>query len=153
MNASDLMTRTVKTCSAEDNLQRAAQLMWEADCGALPVVDSAGQLVGIITDRDICMAAYTRGAPLWQIPVSSTMARGVYSVSEDDSVDSVEALMRRAQVRLVPVLDGGGQLKGIVSMNDLARHAHRSGFHKGDGLSGDHVVQTLAAICESRPAA
>jgi CBS domain-containing protein len=153
MNASELMTRAVKTCGPEDNLQRAAQLMWEADCGAVPVVDAAGQLVGMITDRDVCMAAYTRGAPLWQIPVSSSMARLVYSVSEDDSLDAVEALMRRAQVRRVPVLDGGQRLTGILSMNDLARHAHRSGFRKGNGLSGDHIVQTLAAISEPRPAA
>lgn len=152
MNVSDLMTKTVKTCAAEDNLQRAAQIMWETDCGAVPVVDAAGQLIGMVTDRDLCMAAYIQGAPLWEIPVSTAMARTVYSVSERDSVDAVEALMRRAQVRRVPVLDGDARLTGIVSMNDLARHALRSSSRTADGLSSNHVVQTLAAICEPRPA-
>jgi len=65
MNASDVMTKTVRSCSAGDSLQRAAQLMWEGDCGSVPVVDSDNRVVGILTDRDIAMAAYTQGRPLW----------------------------------------------------------------------------------------
>jgi len=148
MNLSDLMTRTVKSCGVNDNLQRAAQLMWENDCGAVPVVDGEGRVVGMITDRDICMAAYTHGQPLWQLPVSDAMAKQVHGVRENDPLEVVETLMRRVRVRRVPVLDGDGRLKGILSMNDLARHAHRSAGRKANGLSGDSVVQTLAAICE-----
>jgi CBS-domain-containing membrane protein len=51
------------------------------------------------------------------------------------------------RVRRAPVVDADGRLKGIVSMNDLARHARRSSGRKADGLSGDSIVQTLAAIC------
>lgn len=149
MNASDLMTKAV-SCGTSDNLQRAAQIMWEKDCGIVPVVDGDNRVVGLVTDRDICMAAYTRGQPLWQIPVSSAMANKVHGVGENDSLDMVEALMRRVQVRRVPVLDGGGRLTGILSMNDLARHAHRSTGRKANGLSGDSIVQTLAAICEPK---
>jgi CBS domain-containing protein len=155
MNASDLMTTAVKACSVDDNLQHAAQIMWETDCGAVPVVDDDRHVVGMITDRDICMAAYIQGTPLWQIPVTTAMAGKVYVVSEGDSVDDVEALMRRVQVRRVPVLDGGGRLKGILSVNDLARRSHKSGLRlrKADGLSGDSIAKTLAAICEPRSAA
>jgi CBS domain-containing protein len=152
MNASELMTKAVKTCGPEDSLQRAAQIMWDADCGAVPVVDARGRVVGMITDRDVCMAAYTQGTSLREILVSNVMAKMIHSVSEGDSVDAVEELMRRTQVRRVPVLDGGGRLKGILSMGDLARHAHRSAFRKADGLNGDRIVQTLAGICEPRPA-
>jgi CBS-domain-containing membrane protein len=67
-----------------------------------------------------------------------------------DPVDMVEALMQRVRVRRVPVLDKEGRLMGIVSMNDLARHAHRSIGRKADGLGGDSIVQTLAAVCEPR---
>jgi CBS domain-containing protein len=153
MNASDLMTAAVRSCSCEDSLQRAAQIMWESDCGVVPVVDAEHHVVGMITDRDVCMAAYIRGIPLWKLPVTGVMARKIYAVGENDPVDTVEAHMRQAQVRRVPVVDGDGRLKGIVSMNDLVRHAHRSGARKGDGLNGDRIVQTLAAICQPRAAA
>jgi CBS domain-containing protein len=152
MNASELMTTNVKSCSASDTLQRAAQIMWENDCGAVPVVNADNRVVGMITDRDICMAAYTQGRPLWQIPISSAMANKVHGVRETDPLEMVEMLMRRVQVRRVPVLDGDGRLSGILSMNDLARRAHRS-LGRKNGLSGDSVVQTLAAICEPRATA
>lgn len=150
MNVSDLMTRAVQSCSANDNLQTAARIMWEADCGAVPVVAADMRVIGMITDRDICMAAYTQGQPLWNIPVSSAMADQIHVVREADSLDLVETLMRNVRVRRAPVVDADGRLKGIVSMNDLARHARRSSSRKADGLSGDSIVQTLAAISEPR---
>jgi CBS domain-containing protein len=153
MNASDLMSTAVKACGTGDTLQRVAQIMWENDCGIVPVVDGDGRVVGMITDRDICMAAYTQGSPLWGIPVSSAMARQIHGVRESDDLEAVEALMRRTRVRRVPVLDREGRLKGILSMNDLARHSHRSTGRKPNGLSGDSIVQTLAAICEPNVAA
>jgi CBS domain-containing protein len=148
MNASQLMTKAVQSCSASDNLQCAMQIMWEQDCGVVPVVDGDKKVIGIVTDRDVAVAAYTQGRPLWQIPVSSAMAKQVHGVRENDPLEVVETLMRRVQVRRVPVLDGDGRLKGILSMNDLARHAHRSAGRKANGLSGDSIAQTLAAICE-----
>jgi signal-transduction protein with cAMP-binding, CBS, and nucleotidyltransferase domain len=114
----------------------------------VPVVDGDDRVVGMITDRDICMAAYTQGRPLWQIPVSNAMAKQVHAVRENDLLETAEGLMRNARVRRVPVLDGDGRLRGILSMNDLARHAHRKVGRKTNGLSGDSIVQTLAAICE-----
>jgi CBS domain-containing protein len=150
MNASELMTTSVKSCSNDDTLQRAAQLMWENDCGAVPVVDGDNRVVGIVTDRDICMAAYTQGRPLGQIPISSAMSKQVYSVREGDPLEVVATLMQHAQVRRLPVLDAQGCLRGIVSMNDLARRTHLSG--QKNGLIGDGIVQTLAAICAPRTA-
>jgi CBS domain-containing protein len=148
MNVSELMTTSVKSCGSHDDLQRAAQIMWDNDCGVLPVLDADNRVVGMITDRDICMAAYTQGRPLWQIPVSSAMAHQVHDVRESDPVEVVETLMRRVRVRRVPVLDGHGRVKGILSMNDLARHAHRSAGRKSNGLSGDSIVHTLSVIGE-----
>ena len=150
MNASELMTRAVQSCGPNDNLQRAAQIMWESDCGVVPVVDGDNRVIGMITDRDIAMAAYTQGAALWQIPVSSAMAKQVHGVREDDSVETVEMPMRRVHVRRVPVLDTNARLKGILSLNDLARHVHGSAGRKSNALSANSVSQTLAALCEPR---
>jgi CBS domain-containing protein len=148
-SVSDLMTTAVRSCSANDHLQRVAQIMWETDCGVVPVVDGDGRLVGMITDRDICMAAYTQGKPLSHIGVSHAMAKEVHGVHDTDRVEAAEDLMRRARVRRVPVLDSDGRLKGILSMNDLARHVHCSSIgRKASGLSGDSIAWTLAAICE-----
>jgi CBS domain-containing protein len=146
MNVREIMSRQVRTCRREDSLNAAAQLMWENDCGSLPVVDEGGKAVAMLTDRDICMAAYTQGQPLESISVASAASREIFTVRENQPVDDAEALMREHQVRRVPVVDESGKLTGIVSMNDLARHAH-NGHHPRNGLSSDAVVQTLAAVC------
>jgi CBS domain-containing protein len=150
MSVADIMTREVRTCSASDSLNRAAQLMWENDCGALPVVDAEGKAIAMITDRDICMAAYTQGQALTTALVSTAASRGIETVRETDSVDTAEALMEKHQIRRVPVVDADGKPIGLVSMNDLARRAYPVG-RKHDGLAADAVVRTLAAIC--RPSA
>jgi CBS domain-containing protein len=117
----DVMTRDVATCSVSDNLNRAAQLMWESDCGALPIVDEQGALVGMLTDRDICMAAYTRGRPLSEIPVTSAMSTTVYSCRATDTLRSLMDAMATHQIRRLPVLSDEGELVGIVSLADVAR--------------------------------
>jgi CBS domain-containing protein len=150
MNVGDVMTRQVRTCALSDSLNAAAQMMWEHDCGALPVVDAEGKAVAMITDRDICMAAYTRGEPLWNILVSSAASHGIVAVHETEALDAVESLMQKHQVRRIPVVDTKGKPIGMVSMNDLARRAH-TGHHKNDGLGAEAIVRTLAAVC--RPAA
>ena len=153
MNASELMTKEVETCRAGDTLERVAQIMWEHDCGAVPVVDGDERLVGIVTDRDVCMAAYTRGHSLPQIPVSDVMAHELHCVRGTDPLRSIAALMRRARVRRTPVVDGEGRLMGIVSMADLARHAYGSLGQKSDELGHDSMARTMAAICEPHAAA
>jgi CBS domain-containing protein len=119
----DAMTRNVVTCRPGDTLNRAAQLMWEADCGAVPIVDDDGKLVGMLTDRDICMAAYTRGLPLGELSVSSAMSTQLHSCRPNDSLRSLLDTMTKHQVRRVPVVEEGGRLVGIVSLADVARLA------------------------------
>ena len=86
MRVRELMTSEVKTCRAETNLAEAVRDMWEGDCGALPVVNDEGRVIGMITDRDICIALATRGrsadriavrevAQGHAIPVCQTMTR------------------------------------------------------------------------------
>ena len=145
MKVSELMTRGVQSCSIHDNLQRAAQIMWDSDCGCVPVVDDDARVVGMLTDRDICMAGYTQGKPYAAIPVSTAMANPVFGVSEDDLIDTAEALMRDKQIRRFPVLNGDGKLRGILSLNDIARRTQPTNG-RSDGLTGDTIAQTLAAI-------
>jgi len=117
----DVMTREPRTCMPSDPLNQVAQQLWEGDCGALPVIDHDRHVVGMITDRDVCMAAYTKGLPLSQISVSSAMSSGVYTCRPGDSLRSIMDLMSTHQVRRLPVVDEQGRLVGIVSLADVAR--------------------------------
>ena len=113
----------------------------------MPVVDAEGKTVGMITDRDLCMAAYTQAQPLMNIPVANAASHGIVTVREHGSLDATESLMQKHQIRRIPVVDESGRPVGIVSMNDLARHAHRGG-QRHNGPSPDSILRTLAAVCQ-----
>ena len=146
MKISQMMTRNVKHCRPTDNLAHAARLMWDHDIGALPVVDEHGQVIGMVTDRDACMAAYTRGQPLDQIPVSVAMTTHVVTCQPDDAEVSVAKLMAKNKVRRVPVVDDQQRPIGLVSLNDLA-----IAMVKSREIPATEIAGTLAAICEHRP--
>ena len=139
----EVMVREVQTCTPRDTLERAAQLMWEHDCGALPVVDDSNHVVGVVTDRDVCMGAYTRGSALSLIAVGDVMAREPKTCASEDRLSKAESVLREHRVRRVPVVDDGGFLVGILSLSDLARRAASA-----RRVTPEEVVITLAAVCE-----
>jgi CBS domain-containing protein len=124
MKVAEIMRHDVQHCRTSDNLERAAQLMWDQDLGALPVLDKGGHAVAMLTDRDVCMAAYTQGRPLRDIPIVSAASHGIYSVGPDDPVEQAEFVMKMHRVRRVPVLDPGGNLVGMIGISDLIHHVH-----------------------------
>jgi CBS domain-containing protein len=146
MQIKEIMSHPAVTCPATSTLDQVARLMWEFDCGIIPVVNDDGRLEGVVTDRDICMAAYTQGRALPAIAVTTAMARKTVAVHADDTVDQAEELMRASQVRRLPVLDEDGRPAGLVSLNDLARLAARA---RKSGVDRE-LVQTLAAVCQPR---
>ena len=153
MKVEQLMKREVKVCAETDTLNRAAELMWESDCGCIPVVSANGDgaLIGVVTDRDIAMAAYTQGRQLWAIPVGTAMARKVITCHASDGISQAEALMRDNQVRRLPVLDQNEHLVGILSLNDVAREAQReAATGKRAEVTGESVSETLASVCQPR---
>jgi CBS domain-containing protein len=148
MRARELMTRPPVTCHVNDAMNVAARSMWECDCGSVLAVDDEGRLKGIITDRDICMAAYTRGSSLDSMLVHTAMASEPVCVRPDAEIDEIEELMAGHRVRRIPVIDNDHKPVGMVSMNDIARAvARQQNLHQGARSLG----RTLAAICEPRP--
>jgi len=145
MTARELMSFPVETCQPSTNLAAVTQLMWNRDCGFVPVVDLDGHVAGVITDRDICVAAATRRVLPERIAAAQAMSPSVHACLPDDTADDVLATMKRHRVRRVPVVDTTGHLQGIVSMNDVVRAAGRKG-----APSAAAVVATMAAICEPR---
>jgi len=148
-----LMKREVQVCTEAETLNRAAELMWESDCGCIPVVsaDGDGRVIGVVTDRDIAMAAYTQGKQLRAIPVGTAVAHKVIACHASDGIGQAEALMRDNQVRRLPVLDQNERLVGILSLNDIAREAQReAATGKRAEVTGESVSETLATICQPR---
>src|SRR5579862_4107062 len=101
MKVSELMTSDVVSCSTKDSLNRVAQLMWERRCGCVPVLDDVERVVGILTDRDLCMAAYTQGKRLDDMPATSAMSRPVQTCPPSATVEEVEDIMMAHGVRRV----------------------------------------------------
>lgn len=153
MNVHQIMTRKVASCVETDALADAVRLMVDADCGAVPVVAQADsrQLVGIVTDRDICLAAYRIGKPLAEIPVRDAMTAPVRTCSADASAGEAEYVMRDAGVRRLPVVDERAALVGLVSLADLAREAEHERRLAKPEVDRIEIGATLAAICAPRP--
>ena len=126
MKVEQIMNRDVRTCGPQDSLNKAAQIMWDEPCGAVPVVDEQGRPVGFLTDRDICMAAYTQGKPLAELQAEGAMARKLSCCKADDDLNSAAQLMRQHRTRRVPVVDGNGILVGLLTLDDLACEAARA---------------------------
>jgi CBS domain-containing protein len=152
MKVEELMTQSIRTCRPGDSLSTAAQLMWDGDCGCIPVIsdDGSKRVVGMITDRDICMAVHFRGCRPRDIAVGDLMSTGVRAVGPSEDLADAEAIMRDAQVRRLPVVDANQGLLGLVSLADLAREADRTRKSKQPPISEQEIGDTLTAICTPR---
>lgn len=148
MTSAQLMTSPVVSIQDDEHLDVAAKRLWDNDCGALAVITANGRLVGMLTDRDICMSAWSRGQRLAEISVEQAMSTQVYSVRPDQEIAVAEMMMAEHQIRRIPVVDAHERPVGILSMNDLAREASKQGSKLKDGFS--RVTHTLAAICRPR---
>jgi CBS-domain-containing membrane protein len=150
MKVEKLMTRSVATCGPQDTLDYAASLMWQNDCGCLPVIHINGtaQVCGMITDRDICMSALFKGKALGELRVEDAMAKDLQTCQPGDTLAVVERKMQNSRIRRLPVVDEAGALVGIVSMADLASAAARLQYGQRRDIPGSEVTTTLAAICK-----
>lgn len=141
MRVRELMSAPVTSIRPSDSLEMAARLLWEHDCGMLPVVDSTGAVGAAITDRDICMGAYTRGRKLSEMRVRDSMSHDIAVCRVDEDVSRAAEAMRKGKIRRLPVVDEHGKLVGILSLNDIARAASH------DSVMGRELVQTMSSVC------
>ncbi|MCU0866070.1 MAG: CBS domain-containing protein [Planctomycetes bacterium] len=149
MNVKEVMSQQVRSVRMTERADAAARILWEHDCGIVPVVDANNVLVGVVTDRDLCMASYTQGRPLAEIAVTAVMARAVRSCKPDETLAAAMAAMQQAQVHRLPVVDARGLVIGMLSVNDLIRLAQA----RPAALDAGAVLKTLAAIGAPRQAA
>ena len=151
MRVQDIMSEALKSCRPETNLAEAASIMWEGDCGILPVTDDGGKVLGMITDRDIAIAAGTTNRLPSEIQVGDAMSKDVFDCDPDEEIHTALETMRKGKVRRLPVINRDGVIEGILSLNDVARHAIKTDARKTTTeLSFDDVVFTLKSISEPR---
>ena len=150
MKVQEVMTREVQCCGPDTNLAAAAKMMRDSDCGALPVLNVEGRVLGVITDRDICMAVATKNKPAPDVTVWETVSGKAYTCNPSDDVRTALDIMKRQKVRRLPVVDEDGVLQGMVSMNDLVLHAGETKGKNSSDLSVENVMRALKGISAHR---
>ena len=150
MKVKDVMMGTPYYCQLDSNLGSAAELMWIGNCGFLPVMGDDGKIVGVITDRDICIALGTRNRLAGDVTVREVMTNRLFACSPDDDVHVAMQMMKEGGVRRLPVIVGNGTLVGVISMDDLLLRAEAGGIGSRPELSTEEVVKTCRAIDQRR---
>lgn len=145
MLVKDVCRRDVKARGPEDTLAEGAASMCTFDCGIMPVVDDDRRLLGVVTDRDICMAVATRDQRASQLRLREVMTSDLVRCGPDDELSDALRRMARAQVRRLPVVAPDGTLLGMLSITDVLRRSAE------DVDLARNAMNTLRAIHEPRP--
>lgn len=145
MIVKEIMQTAVGTCAPDSDLSAVIKIMHDRDCGFLPVVDRHGIVVGVVTDRDVCMAAGTKHRPLAHVSVNETMSHPVFSCFADENVKTVLVTMAKHRIRRLPVLNKSGHLQAVLSMDEIVQAPPRLG-----GPTADDIIAALKAIYAHR---
>ena len=146
MKVRDVMMGTPYFFQPETNLGSATELMWKANCGFLPVQAPDGEVIGVITDRDICIALGTRNRLAGDVAVGEVMSGKLYSCAPDDDIHMALQTMKEGKVRRLPVIAKNVSLVGVVSMDDILLRTEPTSLGRQPELSSDEVVRAYRAI-------
>lgn len=149
MRVKEVMTGTPASCRRETNLAAASEILWNRNCGILPVV-ADGKVVGVVTDRDICIALGTRNRLAGEITVGEVSSGKVFSCGPEDDLQVALTAMAGLQVRRMPVIDAQGKLVGLLSMDDVVLHSEPKAPGKTPALSSDDVVDALKQVYQAQ---
>lgn len=148
MRVKEVMMGTPYYCGSQTNLGSATELMWSANCGFLPVEAPDGKVIGVVTDRDICVALGTRSRLAGDIVVGEVMSGKLFSCAPDDDIHIALQTMKDGKVRRLPVIAKDGSLVGVISMDDILLRTEPMSLGKEPELSTDEVVRTYRAITQ-----
>lgn len=151
MRVEELMSRNPHTCTSDQSASDAARAMWDFDVGCIPIIDSKRVPIAMVTDRDICMAAYMKDLAPARLKLRDVMSHGVLTCKLTDTVANAERIMRQGQVRRLPVVDREGKLVGVLSLNDLVMAGAQSGVARSKQHVVNDLTETLAEVCRHRP--
>lgn len=156
MYVNEAMTTAVLTCHPDSTLDQVARQMWEGDCGAIPVVNDDRIPIGIVTDRDIAMAAMLNRQPLWELS-ASTVIQGQHPCCcrQQDSLENCLDNMERNGVRRIMITDDAGTLTGILSLGDAVAftRTRQDGTRKSKPrVDASHILDMLRKVSSHHPA-
>jgi CBS domain-containing protein len=146
----EIMSAYVTSCGPNATLVAAAGVMRGYNCSTLPVIDGGGKVIGMITDRDICLAVSKKDHDVSRIKVSEVISGKVYACAPADDVKDALKTMRKKKAPGLPVVNGAGVLKGILSIDDILLHARKARGKKSRKLSYKDAARTFQAICKPR---
>jgi CBS domain-containing protein len=146
----EIMAANVTPCGPNATLVAAAGVMRGYNCGTVPVIDGGGKVIGMITDRDICLAVSKKDHDVSRIKVSEVISGKVYTCALTDDVKDALKTMRKKKAPGLPVVNGAGVLKGILSIDDILLHARKASGKKSRRLSYKDAVRTFHAIFKPR---
>jgi CBS domain-containing protein len=139
------MTQPATTCAPETSIAVAGHLMEDHRCGALPVVDIRRRLIGVVTDRDLLLAAVNTNRNATNLSVYEAMKTDVVTCSPDDELATALEAMRTAAIRRLPVIDAQRHVIGLLSIDDVVRWGVAR-----DGVSPAQVIEAFDGICTRR---
>lgn len=143
MKVRDLMRSHPSVAFVGQSLHKVGSIMAQVGCGVLPVLGEGDVVVGVITDRDLCLALASRDVRPSEALVQEAMSAPVHTCGPDQEIEQALATMRQNRVRRLPVVDAEGQLKGLLSFDDAALEAHESG---PEGPLYAEIARTLQSI-------
>ncbi len=145
MRVKDVMKTDVGFCSAEDNLMKTAEIMRRRDCGAVPIVDEENRIVGMLTDRDICLAVAARNRKASDVKCRELINGGAIVCAADDKLEDALGKMRKHRIERLAAIGAGGELVGILSIGDVLPAVRR------DKKLKKKVYATLEKFSKPRP--
>ncbi|MGK7868755.1 CBS domain-containing protein [Falsiroseomonas sp. E2-1-a20] len=131
---------TVISVGANDDVGSVARVLAENRIGAALVRDSAGDVLGIVSERDIVRVVGEHGAASVTMPVAELMTRALHTVTPRTRIPEALALMTDRRVRHLPVMEEDGSLAGMVSIGDLVKARIEEALHEAEELR--HYVES-----------
>ena len=120
MKCKDIMTPNPRGCSSQETSIEAAKIMRDEDVGIVPVIEQNKKLIGVVTDRDLCLGVVAEGKHPREVKVSDCMSEELVTCKPEDDVQKAADLMKEHQVRRIPVVDQQGLLVGMIAQADIA---------------------------------
>ncbi|HKW63734.1 MAG TPA: CBS domain-containing protein [Candidatus Acidoferrum sp.] len=146
MKVKEVMTQSAVCCMPETNVGSAVELMWSRNVGMLPVVDDDGKLIGVVTDRDICIAMGTRNRLPGELTVGEIAIQKVFTCKPNDDIHEALYEMGNHQVRRLPVVNDQGVPQGLLSLDDLIAHSELGKLRGSCDLSSEEVAAAMKKI-------
>lgn len=146
MKVRDVMTQPVISCTTDTNVGTAVQLMWEHNCGLLPVIGCDKKLKGVVTDRDICIAMGTRNRAAGELKVGEIATQKVYTCKPNDEIHEALDTIANNRVRRLPVVNDQGEPQGILSMDDIVTHGDLNKWEGCCELSAEEIIRSLKRL-------